>query len=130
MAWLWSMLKRCFTSAGAQPAGAASVPDWEVEEQHHCRIYRGGFVIYDAHGRVLRHVPSSIVEWPGLSTDVYLRDPPIQLRRHPKGSCLQLVSPHGPWFKLHWERPARDFKDSRAYVEQLLDEAFRGKRLI
>jgi hypothetical protein len=129
MAGLWTTLKRWFASLSTRPAEADGVAEWHVEEQKHCRIYRGSFVIYDTCGRVSHHVPGWIVEWQGLPTDVYLRDPPIELRHHAKGPCLQLVSQDSPWFKLHWERPARDFADSRAYVEQLLDEAFRRKRL-
>jgi len=125
---LWARLKRWFASPRALPAQGGAVADWEVEQQKHCRIYRGSFVIHDARGRALQHVAGWIVEWPGLSTDVYLRDPPAELRHHAKGPCLQLVSPDSPWFKLHWERPARDFEDSRTYVEQILDEAFRRKR--
>jgi hypothetical protein len=125
---LWTRLKRWFASLGAHPAEADGVAEWRVEERKHCRIYRGNFVIYDAYGRVFYYVPGWIVEWQGLGTDVYLHDPPIELRHHAKGPCLQLVSPESPWFKLHWERPARDFNRSRAYVEQLLDEAFRRKR--
>src|SRR5262249_10836925 len=124
----WSILKQWFSPAPASPAATAADAQWEVEEQDCCRIYRGKFVIYGAPGQAVCCVPARIIEWPGLPTDVYLRNPPCELRRHAKGPCLQLVSPDGPWFKLHWEKPARDFGDSRAYVEQLLDEAFREKR--
>ncbi|MFQ5854605.1 MAG: hypothetical protein ACE5LU_03025 [Anaerolineae bacterium] len=43
---------------------------------------------------------------------------------------LFLVAPGSSWFKLHWERPARDFDASRAYVEQILDEALRGEKQV
>lgn len=128
MSGFWSMLKRWFTTAPARPIEVVTVGAWAVEEHEHCRIYCGRFVIYGVGGRVLCHVPGRIIEWPGLPTDVYLRDPPDELRHHAKGPCLQLVSTDGPWFKLHWEKPARDFEDSVAYVEQLLDEAIRRKR--
>src|SRR5580765_2897390 len=107
---LWSMLKRWFGAVPALPAAVADA-DWDVEEQERCRVYRGRFVIYDADGRTSHRVRGRIIEWPGLPTDVYLRDPPLELRQHAKGPCLQLVSQEGPWFKLHWEKPARDFAD-------------------
>lgn len=124
---LWSMVKRWF-GAAQPPTEAIPVCEWEVEEQKRCRIYRGMFVVYGAEGRVVHGVLGRVVEWPGLPTDVYLRDPPAELRRHPKGPCLQLVSQDGPWFKLHWQKAARTFSESRAYVEQLLDEALRTER--
>ncbi|GEM_PF-7072774 len=127
MGGLWSMLKQWFTSNRARPVEPTD-DEWGVEEKRNCRIYQGWFVIYDVDGRVLYEVRGRIVEWPGLPTDVYLRDPPAELRDHMKGPCLQLVSPDKPWFKLHWEKPARDFAESRAYVERLLDEAFRSRR--
>jgi hypothetical protein len=124
----WSILKRWFSPAPAPSAAAVPDAGWEVEEQERCRIYQGRFVIFDALGQAVSHVSGRIIEWPGLPTDVYLRDPPFELRHHAKGPCLQLVSQDGPWFKLHWQKPARDFGASRAYVEQLLDEAFQGKQ--
>jgi hypothetical protein len=65
------------------------------------------------------------MEWQQFPTDVYLFNPPLALRRHPcKGACFQLVQPHSRWFKLHWERPARTFEESRAYVEDLLAQVY------
>src|ERR1051325_8840486 len=122
---LWSALKRWFSALFVEPT---TVPEWAAENQEHCRIYRGNFVISDSNGRLVRGFSGRIVEWPGLPTDVYLRDPPVELRRHVKGPCLQLVSQEGPWFKLHWEKPARNFDESRAYVERLLGESFREKK--
>src|SRR5947209_16070550 len=97
---LWSILKRWFGPAPSLPAAAVTDAEWEVEEQERCRIYRGRFVICDTDGRVLHRIRGRIVEWPGLPTDVYLRDPPAELRHHAKGPCWQLVSPDRPWFKL------------------------------
>jgi hypothetical protein len=121
--WL-SMLKRWFNPSAATLPPAAADAEWDVEEEEDCRVYRGRFVVYDQAGQAVRRVRGRIIEWPGLPTDVYFRDPPIELRRHTHGPCLQLVSEQGPWFKLHWQKPARDFTDSRDYVERLLAEAF------
>jgi hypothetical protein len=121
---VWSILKRWFSSSPTKLPPAVADAEWRVEEEEDCRIYRGRFVIYDQAGRAVRRIRGRVIEWPGLPTDVYLRDPPAELRHHTHGPCLQLVSEHGPWFKLHFQRPARDFTDSRDYVEQLLVEAF------
>lgn len=64
-----------------------------------------------------------VCEYPGLPLEVYLFDPPLVLRRHPHGSCLQLVSPKTRMFRLHWANPPKSFEQSRAFVEQMMWEA-------
>jgi hypothetical protein len=99
-----------------------TVPDWKTEYRGHCTIHTGFFVRYGYGGCPELTVQGRVIEWPGLPTDVYLYNPPSMLRSHQHGSCLQLLKPGEIWFKLHWQRPAKDFGQSCAYVEQLLDE--------
>lgn len=80
--------------------------------------YRGAFAVYDPAGDLLYSLDGLIIEWRGCPTDVYVHHPPAELRRLPEGPCLQLVG--DDWFKLHWQRPARSFEQSRAYVEDML----------
>ena len=127
---LLAILKRWFTSTGDKGivhgrGEPVTAPAWHVEHRDNCTVYRGPFVIYSARGQLLWQVWGRIVEWPGLPAEVYSCDPPSELRQHLKGPCLQRMGPGSSWFKLHWEKPARDFDSSRAYVEQLLDEALR-----
>ena len=124
----WAVLKELFDSVCVRSVEKVAIEDWKVELQKDCRIYRGCFVTCDTDGDVLQYVQGRVVEWPGLPPDVYLRNPPLELRQHDKGPCLQLVNSKGPWFKLHWQKPARDFDESRAYVEHLLAEAFQTMR--
>ncbi len=124
---LLAMLKRWFTFTGDEGEGQATVLEWTIEHRDNCTVYTGAFAIYNARGRLLRQVRGRVVEWPGMPAEVYLCNPPPELRRHTHGPCLQLIAPGSSWFKLHWEKPARDFDTSRAYVEQLLDEAVRGQ---
>ncbi len=100
----------------------AGVPDWYVEDRISSKVYNGFFVIYDNWHLPKKSVRGRVVEWPNLPTDVYIYDPPAALRGHPHGSCLQLLTPGDAWFKLHWQKPARNFAETCAYIEQLLDE--------
>jgi hypothetical protein len=115
----------------AGPAGArvcpGAAPAWQVEQRPGCRVYSGFYAVHDGSGRLIARVAGRVVERPGLPAEVFVRDPPEQLRRHPKGHCLQLAEPGGAWFKVHWERPARDADAGRAYAEQFLAEAVLGR---
>lgn len=102
--------------------GKPNPPEWEVDGRGLSTVYTGYFVVRDRWGRARLCVRGRVVEWSGLPTDVYLYDPPLSLRKHPHGPCLQLLKPGDSWFKLHWQKPARDFGTTCAYVEQLLYE--------
>lgn len=80
--------------------------------------YRGEFAVYDPAGDLLYSLDGLIIEWRGCPTDVYVHHPPVEMRSLPAGPCWQLVG--DGWFKLHWQRPARSFEQSRAYVEDML----------
>jgi hypothetical protein len=98
-------------------------PPWQVRKQGRSRIYEGFFLVRDRAGRLVLRAPGRVVERPGFAADVYIQNPPAAIRTHPHGSCFQLVDPHSMWFKLHWERPARDLTASVALVELILAES-------
>ena len=116
-----SLLAFCRTSAVQCNPGIA--PDWRVQSSGGARIYDGVFILIGGAGEVGLSLVGRVVEWEGLPVDVYVFDPPLRLRQHHHGRCLQLLKPDSLWFKLHWERPAKTFDQARAYVEQLLTES-------
>ncbi len=75
-------------------------PTWKVVATDRNITYSGEYVAWDSRRRRGVTVRGSVVEWPGLSTDVYLYDPPEVLRRHGHGACLQLLRPDDKWFYL------------------------------
>lgn len=98
-------------------------PEWEVQNLDNHKEYIGLFVVFGVSGKPDFQIPGRIIEWNRFPVDVYIFDPPKQLRQnHEKGACLQLLKPDSRWFKLHWERPAKTFEESRAYVEEMLSE--------
>jgi len=104
------------------PRGLA--PAWHSQSHRDYQEYTGAFLLYGFDGKVKCQLPGKIIEWRGLPVDVYIFDPPMQLRKHEHGRCLQLLTPGSLWFKLHWEKPAKQFDEARAYVEQILAEAY------
>jgi len=98
-------------------------PKWDMKVLENHIEYIGLFTVFGKQGKPVARVPGRVVEWEHFPADVYLFNPPKQLRQnHEKGACLQLLKPNSRWFKLHWEKPARTFDESRAYVEQILSE--------
>lgn len=98
--------------------------NWKTESGKASTIFKGHFLVFDCHGRTKLRVTGRIVEWPRLPAQVYLYDPPEFLKNHRHGACLQLLLPNDRWFKLHFDRPARDFSEAYTYVEFLLTEAY------
>ena len=97
-------------------------PDWVETALQDRTIFTGQFAVYGQDGSILYTLPGRIVKWRAFPTDVYIFRPPADLRSLPHGPCLQLVSPGSHWYKLHWEKPARSFETSLAYVEDLLSQ--------
>ena len=102
--------------------GKPDLAEWVTERRGSSTIHTGFFAVYRIGGQPLLTVRGRVVEWQGLPTDVYLYNPPTALRKHPHGACLQLLKPGDAWFKLHWQKPARDFGETCAYIQQLLHE--------
>jgi len=121
-AWFFSLREKMIS---LKEEGLLATSHWEFERRENCTVYTGVFMVRQPGRWKRRQVHGRIVEWPGLPTDVYVYNPPLELRHHAKGPCLQLLSPDNPWFKLHWEKPAQDFATSFAYVERLLTEALK-----
>ena len=101
--------------------------DWRAEKNGSSITFTGDFLVYGRAGRIELHVPGRIVEWKGLPAQVFVYDPPAFVKNHPHGRCLQLLHPNDKWFKLHFEKPARDFLSACSYVEQFLTEAYNLK---
>lgn len=101
--------------------------DWQVEHSGNSTTFKGEFLVYDRTGRTRLRVSGQIVEWYGLPTQVFIYDPPIFVKDHPHGRCLQLLRPNDRWFKLHFEKPARNFPDAYTYVEHFLTEAYNSQ---
>jgi hypothetical protein len=98
--------------------------DWQVEESGASKMFTGSFLIYDRLGKIKLRSKGLIVVWPGLPAQVFIYDPPAFMKQHRHGSCLQLLRPNDNWFKLHFERPGRDFTEAYTYVEHFLTEAY------
>lgn len=58
------------------------------------------------------------------NVEVYIYNPPREIKHHPHGACFQLVG--DDWFYLHWSRPARNVDDAILYMERVLDESING----
>jgi hypothetical protein len=98
--------------------------DWQREYDGSCESFSGRFLVYDRWGSIRMSVHGRIVLRGASTTDVYLYDPPQFVSSHKHGSCLQLLTPHDRWFKLHFEKPAANFTEAYTYVEHLLTEAY------
>jgi len=108
------------------PRAAWEDRGWEVRDEAGQACYSGSYRVADRRcGRRRRFAGTIIVR----NQDVlaYIADPPAELRAHPKGPCFQLFRP--PWFRVHWEHPARNVDDALLYVEQVLDEAVNRRRV-
>lgn len=99
-----------------------SIQEWKAEVQGNATVYTGEYAVFRQGGVLLFQIPGKIVVWPNLPTDVYIYDPPSEIRQLPEGPCFQLLSPGGLWFMLHWEIPACTFEESRAHVERILNQ--------
>lgn len=98
--------------------------DWEIKKNGASKVFTGNFLIYDRLGKIKLRLKGYIVVWQGLPAQVYLYNPPAFMKRHSHGSCLQLLRPNDNWFKLHFEKPSRDFAEAYTYVEHFLTEAY------
>jgi len=98
--------------------------DWRPERIGTLRALSGRFLITGRDGIVKSFVNGRIVLTSDTLADVYLYDPPIFLKHHRHGRCLQLLRPNEKWFKVHFEKPPRDFSAAYMYVEHFLTEAY------
>lgn len=110
-----------FAEAMAEPR------NWQKEIAENSTVFTGYFLVFDRAGNIRTRVQGRINERWGLPAEVFLYNPPPFVKRHHHSSCLQLLSPHQCWFKLHFEKPARDFASAYTYVEHFLTEAYNAK---
>jgi len=102
--------------------------DWKLARNGSSTTFTGNFLIYDRQGKIKLRIQGYIVEWKRLPAQVYIYNPPEFVKNHRHSSCLQLLRPNDLWFKLHFDRPARDFAVAYTYVEHFLTEAYHLKR--
>jgi hypothetical protein len=98
--------------------------DWQKAYDGTNETFTGRFLVYDRGGSIKLGVHGQVILRGSRSTDVYLYDPPQFVQFHKHGRCLQLLRPNEKWFKLHFEKPARDFSEAYTYVEHFLTEAY------
>ena len=101
-------------------------PQWD--ELEWTRTFERTQAVYVGHFRATQHrqarrFAGRIVEG-RRGLEAYIADPPVEIKRHPKGPCFALVNP--PWFKVHWRRPPKDVDNAILYVETILREALMG----
>lgn len=101
--------------------------DWKMNRLGKQTTFNGKFLIFDQTGKIKCRVQGRVVQSRNSNSEVYIYNPPVFVKRHRHGSCLQLLSPNSQWFKLHFEYPARDFASAYSYVEHLLTEAYNSK---
>ena len=99
--------------------------NWRATPHRNQTVFTGCFLVFDRYGSVQFRVRGRIVCRRRSASDVYLYDPPGFVTRHQHGRCLQLLRPNDKWFKLHFEKPATDFRAAYSYVEHFLTEAYR-----
>jgi hypothetical protein len=105
---------------GPQARGAWDEKGWVRESQDGKQVYRGAYLVTGRRSHRQHRFAGQIVSDQNHMV-VYIADPPPQIKNHPKGPCF--ARKNGPWFQLHWHRPARNVDEAILYVEQLLSEA-------
>ena len=84
-------------------------------------VYEGRYQVRSRNGEIAAFPGRIVVD--GTMVVPYIADPPVAIKRHPKGPCFQLTQ--APWFKVHWRRPATNVDDALLYVERVLAEVLR-----
>lgn len=98
--------------------------DWYEDDSAGFKAFKGRFLIYDRAGKIQDFVLGQIALRNQRTAEVYLYDPPLYIGKHRHGRCMQLLTPGGKWFRLHFEKPASTFGDAYTFVEHMLTEAF------
>lgn len=103
-------------------------PRWRSEQHGPDTVHTGYYWAWDL-GQLRRvAVPGRIVVRDGHVAGVFVGHPPDWLRRHPKGSCLQLLAPGSEWFRMHWNRGPLLMETARAYMNDMIAEALQLSR--
>lgn len=84
----------------------------------------GHYRVYDRRRRQWRQFRGRLLQQGG-DIAAYIADPPVEMRSHRHGACLQLVE--GDWFRLHWQRAPNGLDDALLYLELMLSESLNGR---
>jgi hypothetical protein len=101
-----------------EPRAAWDERGWVESAGNGTGTYEGFYQTRRRAGDIARFAGRIVVK-NGIVTP-YIADPPISIKRHPKGPCFQLTQP--PWFRVHWRKPATTVDDALLYVEKVLSE--------
>ncbi len=105
------------------PRGAWDEKGWQKTSDGRRDVYEGHYAASDKRGALSRfrgRVTVDVLQG-RVSLEIWVADPPAEIRRHPKGACFQLVKT--PWFRLNWVKPAEDVDNGILYMERLLSES-------
>lgn len=98
---------------------------WIIHRRANCIEYRGKYRVYHICARVWREFDGAVIHQ-GQIISAYIANPPVEMRRHRHGICLQLTT--NPWFRIHWARPPKSVDDALLFMERMLHESFNGER--
>ena len=105
-----------------------TIRDIALEAPQTTRVFEEYKIDYCCGGRKLLQGQDFVLGQIALrnqrTAEVYLYDPPLYIGKHWHGRCMQLLTPGGKWFRLHFEKPATSFGDAYTFVEHMLTEAF------
>lgn len=100
--------------------GAWDDRGWTQSSDNGWLVYDGRYHIPDRRRNEQRWFRGRVVVT-NSRAEAYIADPPVEIKKHPKGPCFQLVE--APWFRVNWHHPAPTVDDAILYVEKVLDEA-------
>lgn len=118
---------------GPRPSEVIAAPPrfaWDEKRWQHRQV--GERVELSGRYRVFDRERQHWLEFDGLisqegsSIAAYIANPPVELKAHPHGACLQLVN--DPWFRLHWSRQPSNLDEALLHFEAMLDESFNRRR--
>ena len=113
------------TVVGAPPRFAWDEKRWRRLDGNGQTELVGRYRVHDGRRNRWHEFDGRLVQRNG-EIAAYIADPPLELKQHPHGSCVQLVN--APWFRLHWNRQPRNLDDGLLYMERMLDESLNGRR--
>ena len=118
---------------------------WKIKEEDSRRtIYEGKYKATNQKGNLRNFLGYIIYSKPIESeiigtkiqrqpeAEVFVINPPQEIKNHPHGHCFQFVSAltrKKALFKLHFERPPRDVDAAILFMDNLLNEALNHTKL-
>ncbi len=92
---------------------------WVLQNQNSSSLYSGQFRVIKRYSRLPVYFAGRI-QTMGEDIKMYIANPPVEIRFHPKGPCF--IPEKLPWFRLHWHHPAHTVDDAILYMERILAE--------